>query len=178
MLSTICLVTSRSNDPRKADLLVITDHSLHNPQFTSTHQGPDEAGRRSRQSFVHSLSKVSCMQQYENIDESVVRKGCSYIVSLVHSDGVDPRGGKVRFQIGTPLCRGAPEFGPSSRSLSIDSPVAATCSHTKSHVKRMLASWLCTGQPSNRVGKSLATRISIQSRLYIPGGDSNLSSNH
>lgn len=79
----------------------------------------------------------------------------------------------MRFQIGTPLCRGAPEFGSSSRSLSIDSSAAATCSHTKSHVKRKLASWLSTGEPSNRIGKSLATWISIQSRLYIPGGDSN-----
>lgn len=152
----------------------------HNPQFTSTHRGPDKAGR-SRQSFVHSFSIVSCMQQYGNIDESAVREDYRCTVFLVRSDGVDPRGGKARLQFGAPLCRGALKFGFSSRSLSLFLSSALSrplVPERKSHVKRKLASWLCTGQPSSRVGKSLATRISIQPRSHIPGGDSNLSSNH
>lgn len=147
LLSIVCLVTLRSNDPRKADLLVITDHSLHNPQFTSTHRGPDEAGRRSRQSFVHSLSKVSCMQQCGNIDKSVMRRGCRYTVPLVHSDGVDPRGGKVRFQIGAPLCRGAPEFGSSSRSLSLPFTLSRLLVPTLEITREMKARFLTTYWP-------------------------------
>jgi len=151
-----------TNDFRKVDLLIITDHSLHNPQFASTHRGPDEAGR-SRQSFVHSFSKMLCLQQYGNIDEFTVKKRLSiYIISLVHSDGVDPRGGKARLQIGAPLCRGASELNFFSCSLPLSSALSRPLvSARKLHVKQKLASWLCTDQPSNRVGKSLATRISI-----------------
>lgn len=76
------LVTSRSNDSQKANLLVITDHSLHNPQFTSTPGTRRGWSSFSKQSFVHSFSKVSYMQQYGNIDESVVREDCRYIQFL------------------------------------------------------------------------------------------------